>query len=164
MFSDPGQVEARESAREGIRPGQRRGEAAVERAGHRRPHEGGRGAGRDHGVRPVTGELARERRGSVLVARLNRPEARNALNGALIRGISAAIVDAEADPEIRAVVITGTGDRAFCAGMDLREFAGGGQAGGDPGSMEGFLRLIEGEVSLPVIGAADATAAAGGVA
>src|SRR5258708_12345428 len=64
MFSDPGQVEARDRAREGIRPGRRRREAAVVRAGHRRPHEGGRGAGRDHGVRPVTGELARERRGS----------------------------------------------------------------------------------------------------
>jgi enoyl-CoA hydratase len=110
----------------------------------------------------VTGELVRERRGSVLVARLNRPEARNALNGALIRGIGAAIVDAEADPEIRAMVITGTGDRAFCAGMDLREFASGQTPGGGPGDMEGYLRLIEGQVRVPVIGAANATAVAGG--
>lgn len=111
----------------------------------------------------MTGELVRERRGNVLVARLNRPEARNALNRALIRGISAAIVDAEEDPEIRAVIITGTGDRAFCAGMDLREFSSGGHASaGDPRDMEGFLRLIQGEVSVPVIGAANATAVAGG--
>lgn len=104
----------------------------------------------------MTGELVRERRGSVLVARLNRPEACNALNGALIQGISAAIVDAEADPQIRAIVITGTGDRAFCAGMDLREFASGGRAGGDPGSMVGFLRLIEGELQQSVFGSRDA--------
>jgi enoyl-CoA hydratase len=110
----------------------------------------------------VTGELVRERRGNILIARLNRPEARNALNGALIRGIGAAIVDAEADPEIRALVITGTGDRAFCAGMDLREFASGQTPGGGPGEMEGYLRLIEGQVSVPVIGAANATAVAGG--
>jgi enoyl-CoA hydratase len=110
----------------------------------------------------VTGELVRERRGNVLIARLNRPEARNALNGALIRGIGATILDAEADPEIRALVITGTGDRAFCAGMDLREFASGQTPGGDPGEMEGYLRLIEGRVSVPVIGAANATAVAGG--
>jgi enoyl-CoA hydratase/carnithine racemase len=104
----------------------------------------------------VTGELVRERRGGVLVARLNRPEARNALNGALIQGISAAIVDAEADPQIRAIVITGTGDRAFCADMDLREFASGGRASGDPGSMVGFLRLIEGELQQSVFGSRDA--------
>ena len=67
----------------------------------------------------------RERRGNVLVARLNRPEARNALNAALIAGIGAAMNEAETDPGIRAVVLTGTGDRAFCAGMDLRAFAGG---------------------------------------
>src|SRR5579863_4786530 len=109
---------------------------------------GDRRTGRDHGRRPVSDELVRERRGAVLVARLNRPEARNSLNGALISAISAAIIDAEADPEIRALVITGTGDRAFCAGMDLREFAGGGGGSSrDPASMEGFLRLGQGEVS-----------------
>ena len=110
----------------------------------------------------MTGELVRQRQGSVLVARLNRPEARNALNGALIQGISAAIVDAEADPGIRAVVITGTGDRAFCAGMDLRDFASGDSPAVGSGDMAGFRRLIEGEVSVPVIGAANATAVAGG--
>jgi enoyl-CoA hydratase/carnithine racemase len=111
----------------------------------------------------VSEELVRERRGAVLVARLNRPEARNSLNGALLRAISAAIVDAEADPNIRALVITGTGDRAFCAGMDLREFATGGDgSGGEPGAMDGYVRLVQGEVSVPVVGAANATAVAGG--
>jgi enoyl-CoA hydratase len=109
-------------------------------------------------------ELVRERRGNVLVARLNRPEARNALNAALIDGIGAVMQEAEADAEIRAVVITGTGDRAFCAGMDLRAFASGEQPSpSDRGSMEGFRRLIDGELAVPVIGAANASAVAGGL-
>ena len=111
----------------------------------------------------MTDELVRDRRGAVLVARLNRPDARNALTPGLLRAISAAIVDAEADPEIRAVVLTGTGDRAFCAGMDLRAFAAGEQAGiGDDEATRGFFRLIEGETTIPVVGAANGTAVAGG--
>jgi enoyl-CoA hydratase/carnithine racemase len=89
----------------------------------------------------LTDELVREQQGNVLVARLNRPEARNALNSALIHAIGAAMLDAEADPEIRVVVLTGTGDRAFCAGMDLREFASGEQAlDRDPKGIGGFRR------------------------
>jgi enoyl-CoA hydratase len=108
-------------------------------------------------------ELVRERRGSVLVARLNRPEVRNALNATLIDGIGIVMQEAEADPEIRAVVITGTGDRAFCAGEDLRAFAAGEQLSpSDGGSMQSFLRLIHGELTVPVIGAANASALAGG--
>jgi enoyl-CoA hydratase len=112
----------------------------------------------------VSEVLVRERRGNVLVARLNRPEARNALDAALIGAISRAMNDADADPEVRAVVLTGTGDRAFCAGMDLRAFAGGeAPAGGDPGATAGFFRLVRGEVTTPLIGAANASAVAGGL-
>lgn len=111
----------------------------------------------------MTDDLVRDRRGGVVVARLNRPDARNALTPELLRAIGAAIVDAEADPDIRAVVLTGTGDRAFCAGMDLRAFAAGEQAGlGDDEATRGFFRLIEGETTIPVVGAANATAVAGG--
>ena len=110
----------------------------------------------------MTDELVRDRRGAVLVARLNRPDSRNALTPELLRGISAAIIDAEADPEIRAVVLTGTGDRAFCAGMDLRAFTAGEQAGVGDETTGGFFRLIEGETAVPVVGAANGTAVAGG--
>ena len=111
----------------------------------------------------MTDELVRERRGPVLVARLNRPDARNALTPELIRSIGAAIVDAEADPDLRAVVLTGTGDRAFCAGMDLRAFAAGEQTGlGDDDAGRAFLRLTEGTVAVPLVGAANGTALAGG--
>jgi enoyl-CoA hydratase/carnithine racemase len=111
----------------------------------------------------VTDELVRDRRGAVLVARLNRPDSRNALTPELLRAIGAAIVDAEADPDVRAVVPTGTGDRAFCAGMDLRAFAAGEQAGlGDDEATRSFFRLTEGRTTLPVVGAANGTAVAGG--
>ena len=60
-----------------------------------------------------------ERRGHVLIVTINRPEARNAVNAAVHVGIGTALETAEADPEIRAVVITGAGDKSFCAGADL---------------------------------------------
>lgn len=111
----------------------------------------------------MTDELVQERRGAVLVARLNRPDARNALTPDMIRGIGGAITDAETDPEIGAVVLTGTGDRAFCAGMDLRAFAAGGETSlGDDDATRAFFRLLDGAVTIPVVGAANATAVAGG--
>jgi enoyl-CoA hydratase len=111
----------------------------------------------------VSGELLAERRGPVLVLRLNRPEARNALTPTLIRSLGAALLAAEADAEARAIVLTGTGDRAFCAGMDLRAFAGGEFAPGEGPELEAFQRFIRGEIALPVVGAANGTAVAGGL-
>jgi enoyl-CoA hydratase/carnithine racemase len=107
--------------------------------------------------------LVGERRGPVLVARLNRPGARNALNPELIMAIGAALTEAERDPDIRALVMTGTGDRAFCAGMDLRSFAGG-EAMNPSESSDGraFTRFLDGRAAIPVVGAANATAVAGG--
>lgn len=108
-------------------------------------------------------ELVREQHGPVLVARLNRPDARNALSPGLIRAIGSALTDAESDDSIRAVVLTGTGDRAFCAGMDLRAFTGGEQPDlGGEGAGRGFQRLIEGQVTVPVVAAVNGAAVAGG--
>jgi enoyl-CoA hydratase/carnithine racemase len=61
--------------------------------------------------------LVSERRGSVQVLRLNRPDARNALNPELIAKLGLGLIEAEENPDILVVVLTGTGDRAFCAGM-----------------------------------------------
>jgi enoyl-CoA hydratase/carnithine racemase len=72
--------------------------------------------------------VVREQRGAVLVLRINRPEARNALNPGVMGGVGAGLAEAESNPDIRAVVLTGTGDRSFCAGMDLGAFASGGMA------------------------------------
>lgn len=55
----------------------------------------------------------------VLTITIAREERRNAINPEVVRGISDALSKAEEDEEIRAVVLTGSGDRAFCAGGDL---------------------------------------------
>jgi enoyl-CoA hydratase len=105
-----------------------------------------------------------ERRGSVLVLRLNRPEARNALNHELIAALGRALEQAASDSGVRCMVLTGTGDRAFCAGMDLRGFSEGAQASeDDQAAIAAFRRFAQGQPApVPVIGAAQATAVAGG--
>jgi enoyl-CoA hydratase len=107
-------------------------------------------------------ELVVERREAVLVARLNRPDARNALTPSLCAALGGAMLEAESAPEVRAVVLTGTGDRAFCAGLDLRSFAEGDMVSTDGEAGAAFQRLLDGEVAVPVVGAANATAVAGG--
>src|ERR1700728_3023071 len=113
---------------------------------------------------PAEPVLVKERQGAVQVLRLNRPEARNSLNPELLAAIGLAMVAAERDPDVRAVVLTGTGEKAFCAGMDLRGFAEGGSGGlsGNPDAMRGFVRFTQGEIGVPIVGAANATAVAGG--
>jgi enoyl-CoA hydratase/carnithine racemase len=98
----------------------------------------------------------------VQVLRINRPEARNALSRAVITGLGRGIEAADADPEVRAVIITGTGDRSFCAGMDLREFAEGGGGDEDRSGAAAYGRFVREGCQKPVIGAANATAVAGG--
>ncbi len=107
--------------------------------------------------------LVRESHGAVLVARLDRPEARNALTPTLIRAIGAAIRDAEVDANLRAVVLTASGDRAFCSGMDLRAFAAGDSFDlGDDDAAGAFHRFLEGRAEVPVVAAVNGTAVAGG--
>lgn len=110
-----------------------------------------------------TDELVRERHGAVLLARINRPASRNALNAAVMGGIGTAVLEAEADPDIRAIVLTGTGDRAFCAGMDLAAFASGETLRADSAERQAFERFAKGEIAIPVVGAVNATAVGGGL-
>lgn len=74
------------------------------------------------------GVLGVERRGAVAVLRLHRPDRRNALDGALVDELDAALTAADDDPGVRAVVLTGS-PPGFCAGSDLRELAGLPRAG-----------------------------------
>jgi enoyl-CoA hydratase len=60
-----------------------------------------------------------ERRGSVALITLNRPEARNAVNPELAVHLARAWEEVKQDPQIRAAVVTGAGDKSFCAGADL---------------------------------------------
>jgi methylglutaconyl-CoA hydratase len=68
--------------------------------------------------------VLRERVGSVAWLTLNRPEARNALSRALVAALRAELAALAAQPEVTALVLTGTGGKAFCAGADLKERLG----------------------------------------
>lgn len=77
-------------------------------------------------TRPNTEEqhaplLLKERHDEVLVARMNRPERMNALGGGLREELNSAWFEFRDDPELKVMILTGTGERAFCTGNDLRE-------------------------------------------
>ena len=75
---------------------------------------------------PSIGEapVLTERRGAAVWIVINRPERRNAINPQVIAGIEQALLSASATPGVRAVVLTGQGDKAFCAGADLSRGTG----------------------------------------
>ena len=74
-------------------------------------------------------DLLVERRGHVAILTLNRPERLNAITFAMLEALTAALTEAERDPAVRVVVVTGAG-RGFCSGLDLKEAAAGGGIGG----------------------------------
>jgi 2-(1,2-epoxy-1,2-dihydrophenyl)acetyl-CoA isomerase len=84
--------------------------------------------------------------GGVRTVTLARPDARNALNLALLRALRASLADAAADPEVRCVVVTGAG-KAFCAGADVKEWADtadrGPATGPDPWVTEAHALVSE---------------------
>jgi enoyl-CoA hydratase/carnithine racemase len=107
-------------------------------------------------------EVLRERHGHVEVLTINRPEARNAINGAVSRAMSAAMDELGDDAECWVVVITGSGDKAFSAGMDLKAFSSG--EGGDiMGATGGFGGLTQRAFHKPIIAAVNGSALAGGL-
>jgi enoyl-CoA hydratase/carnithine racemase len=73
----------------------------------------------------MTSLVERTRSGPVEVLTLNRPEASNALSPELLTELGTALDEALADDGVRVLVLTGAGDRAFCAGADLDDMAGG---------------------------------------
>src|SRR6185369_516331 len=62
---------------------------------------------------------------NVMIITINRPDARNAINQAVHIGVGDALEAADRDPEVRVVILTGAGDKAFCAGADLKAVARG---------------------------------------
>ena len=107
-----------------------------------------------------------ETEGHTLVVTINRPEAANAVNQAVWDGLGEALDHADADPDIRSVIVTGTGDRAFCAGADLKAIMNGEfRAGGPPDLRReawGFAGFVSHEISTPVIAAVNGFALGGG--
>jgi len=66
------------------------------------------------------GSVKLEKRGQAFWITINRPEKRNALNGEVIAGIARGYREAHDDKDVRVIILTGAGDKAFCAGADLR--------------------------------------------
>lgn len=105
-----------------------------------------------------------ERRGAVTVWTLDRPERMNALSRATVRRIGQLAREAATDPKTRVVVLTGAGDRAFCAGADLKE-----RRGMDTEQVRDFLALYRAafgyvdRLPKPVVAAINGVAFGGGL-
>jgi enoyl-CoA hydratase/carnithine racemase len=82
-------------------------------------------------------EVLSDHAGGVARITINRAERRNAMSWGVMTGIRQALAEAKADPDVRVVVLTGAGDKAFCSGADL----GGMNDSGHHGSDQGFLAL-----------------------
>ncbi len=103
-----------------------------------------------------------ERRGNVMIITINRPDARNAINSAVSIGVGDALEEAQHDPEVRAVVITGAGDKSFCAGADLKAIARRENLYHPDHGEWGFAGYVHHFIDKPTIAAVNGTALGGG--
>jgi enoyl-CoA hydratase/carnithine racemase len=111
--------------------------------------------------------LLAESTGHILVLTINRPDRMNALSPDLSDALIEAFVEAGADPAIRAIVLTAVGDRAFCAGADLKARAQE-DAEGKPfqpllSRVQRYLYEVVYETIKPTIAALNGSAVAGGL-
>jgi enoyl-CoA hydratase len=106
-----------------------------------------------------TSEVLTERRDAVFVITMNRPDQRNAVNGAVAEGIGRALDQLDADPDLKVGVLTGVG-KGFSAGMDLKAFATGQR----PWYADrGFAGIAQRSSVKPLIAAVEGFALAGGL-
>jgi crotonobetainyl-CoA hydratase len=103
-----------------------------------------------------------EKSEKLAVITLNRPQAMNAINSQIWTEIGTAIEEFNNDPELWVAIITGAGDRSFCAGADLKEVASGGFKITSEMEKWGFAGITQHYVSKPIIAAVNGFALGGG--
>lgn len=103
-----------------------------------------------------------DKRGHVLTLTLNRPEARNAATVEMATLVGDALHAAESDRSVRAVVITGAGERSFCAGADLAGVARGEPPLHPDHPEWSFLGMVRQPVKIPIIAAVNGFSLGGG--
>jgi crotonobetainyl-CoA:carnitine CoA-transferase CaiB-like acyl-CoA transferase/enoyl-CoA hydratase/carnithine racemase len=109
-----------------------------------------------------TGEVLAELRGHVLLVTINRPDARNAVNIAVARAIGELLDWADRSPAVWVVILTGSGERSFCAGQDLKEAAAGAFWDDEDARRWGFAGYATHAISKPTIAAVNGFALGGG--
>jgi enoyl-CoA hydratase/carnithine racemase len=109
-------------------------------------------------------DIRTEQRGRALWVWIDREEKRNAMNKRVVAGIEAAMRAAEADPAIRAIVLTGAGQKAFCAGADLSGGTGTFIMGlDDPMTDFGRLARVVRGIGIPTLARVNGDCIAGGM-